>query len=201
VTASFAEPLTIAIHACRRANVQPGEYVLILGAGPIGLALLEVAKLRGARVAITDLNEERLAFARDLGAEPLKADERLRGAVGEQTRGDGADVVIEATGAVPAIESTLDLVAPGGRVVIVGLVKKGVPVSFAGLDFTRKEVTLLGSRNSTNCFPEALARLGSGALRYPNVATRIPLLEAPSIFARLHENPALLHKAVLMVES
>jgi threonine dehydrogenase-like Zn-dependent dehydrogenase len=74
VTASFAEPLTIGIQACRRGDVAAGEYCLILGAGPIGLAILEVAKLRGARVVITDINEERLNFARELGAELLERD-------------------------------------------------------------------------------------------------------------------------------
>jgi L-gulonate 5-dehydrogenase len=200
VTASFAEPLSIGIHACRRGSVAAGEYCLILGAGPIGLAILECAKLRGARVAITDINEDRLAFARELGAQTLKADDNLLPAVLEQTRGEGADVVIEATGNPKAIESAIDLVAPGARVVIVGLVKKGVGVTLPGLDFTRKEVNVLGSRNSVNCFPEALAQLASGAVKYPRVATRIPIWDSVPIFAKLHENPAAMHKAVLMME-
>lgn len=198
VTASFAEPLTIGLHACRRGDVLAGEYCLILGAGPIGLAILEVAKLRGAHVVVTDLNEDRLAFARELGAQTLKADERLAATVLEQTAGDGADIVIEATGSPKAIEQAVDLVAPGGRVVIVGLVKRGVGVTLPGLDFTRKEVNLLGSRNSVDCFPEALALLASGAVKYPKVATHIPLWEAVPVFARLHQNPAAMHKAVLL---
>ena len=200
VTASFAEPLTIGIHACRRGQVAAGEYCLILGAGPIGLAILEVARHRGARVVITDINAERLAFARELGAETLLADDQLLPTVLEQTRHEGADVVIEATGNPKAVESTLDLVAPGARVVVVGLVKKGIGVTLPGLDFTRKEVNLLGSRNSVNCFPEAITLLASGAVKYPRVATKIPMWDAVPIFARLHENPAAMHKAVLMME-
>ncbi|MCI0535843.1 MAG: zinc-binding dehydrogenase [Verrucomicrobiales bacterium] len=200
VTASFAEPLTIGLQACRRGEVAAGEYCLVLGAGPIGLAILEIARLRGARVVITDLNEERLAFAQELGAETLKANDQLLATVLEQTRDEGADVVIEATGNLKAAESTIDLVAPGGRVVIVGLVKKGVGVTFPGLDFTRKEVNLLGSRNSVNCFPEAIALLSSGAIQYPKVAVRIPLWDdGAAIFAKLHDNPAALHKGVLML--
>jgi L-gulonate 5-dehydrogenase len=198
VTASFAEPLTIGIHACRRGDVSSGEYCLILGAGPIGLAILEIARLRGARVVITDLNEERLAFARELGAETLKANDQLLPTVLEQTRNEGADVVIDATGDPQAVESTIDLAAPGARAVIVGLVKKGIGVRFPGLDFTRKEVNLLGSRNSVNCFPEAIALLASGAVKYPRVATKLPLWESMPVFAKLHENPAALHKAVLV---
>jgi 2-desacetyl-2-hydroxyethyl bacteriochlorophyllide A dehydrogenase len=199
VTASFAEPLTIGIQACRRGDVAAGEYCLILGAGPIGLAILEVAKFRGARVVTTDINDERLAFARELGAETLKADDKLLPTVLEQTRNEGADVVIEATGNPKAIESTIDLVAPGARVVIVGLVKKGIGITLHGLDFTRKEVNILGSRNSVNCFPEAIALLSSGAIQYPKMATQIPMWDGAAIFAKLHDNPAALHKGVLML--
>jgi L-gulonate 5-dehydrogenase len=198
VTASFAEPLTIGIHACRRGVVAAGEYCLVLGAGPIGLAILEVAKGHGARVVITDINEDRLAFARELGAETLKGDDTLLATVLEQTHNDGADVVIEATGNPKVVESTIDLVAFGGRVVIVGLVKKGIGVTLPGLDFTRKELNLLGSRNSVNCFPEAISLLASGAVKYPRIATKLPLWESVPVFAKLHENPAAIHKAVLV---
>jgi 2-desacetyl-2-hydroxyethyl bacteriochlorophyllide A dehydrogenase len=198
VTASFAEPLTIGLQACRRGDVQGGEYCLVLGAGPIGLAILEVARLRGARVVITDINERRLAFARELGAETLPANDKLKATVLEQTRNEGADVVIEATGDPKVVESTIDLVAFGGRVVIVGLVKKGIGVTLPGLDFTRKEVNLLGSRNSVNCFPEAIALLASGAVKYPRVATTLPMWDSVPIFAKLHDDPGALHKAVLV---
>lgn len=200
VTASFAEPLTIGIHACRRGAVTAGEYCLVLGAGPIGLAILEVAKGRGARVVITDVNEDRLSFARELGAETMKSDDKLLATVLEQTKYQGADVVIEATGNPKVVESTIDLVAFGGRVVIVGLVKKGIGVTLPGLDFTRKEVNLLGSRNSVNCFPEAIALLAKGAVKYPRVATKVPLWDSVPVFAKLHENPAALHKAVLVLD-
>ena len=198
VTASFAEPLTIGIHACRRADVKPGELVLVLGAGPIGLAILEAAQVRGARVVVTDLNADRLAFARELGAETLPSDEKLFEEILVKTDGAGAPVVIEATGSPQAIESTIQLVASGGRIVIVGLVRKGLDVKLPGLDFTRKEVNIFGSRNSVGCFPEALELLASGKIRYPRVATRIPLWDAPGIFGQLHENPVLFHKGVLV---
>lgn len=198
VVASFAEPLAIGLHACRRGGVAAGDYCLILGAGPIGLAIFEVARQRGARTIVVDTHERRLAFARELGAETLPAGDRLAPAVLDQTAGDGADIVIEATGNPAAIEQAVDLVAPGARVVVVGLVKKGVGVTLPGLDFTRKEVNILGSRNSVDCFPEALALLASGVVKYPRVATHIPLWEAVPAFARIHRDPAALHKAVLV---
>jgi L-gulonate 5-dehydrogenase len=198
VTASFAEPLTIGIHACRRGDVKSGEYCLIIGAGPIGLAILEVARHRGARVVITDINEDRLVFARELGAQTIRAGEALLATVLSQTNNEGADVVIEAAGAAGTIQAAVDLAAPGARVVIVGLAKQNV--SLNAFDFTRKEVNILGSRNSVNAFPEALALLGSGVIRYPTVATQIPMWEAVPVFAQLDENPAAMHKGVLVLD-
>ena len=198
VTASFAEPLTIGIHACRRGDVKAGDYCLVLGAGPIGLAILEVAQHRGARAVITDINEDRLAFARELGAEAIKADDKLRATVLDETDNEGADVVIEAAGTAATIQAAVDLVAPGARVVIVGLPKQNV--SLNGFDFTRKEVNILGSRNSVNAFPEAIALLAGGTIRYPKVATRIPMWEGAPVFAKLDENPTAMHKGVLMLD-
>ncbi len=109
-------------------------------------------------------------------------------------------VVMEATGAVAAMQQTIDLVAAGGRIVILGLVKTGVGVTFPGLDFTRKEVTILGSRASVDCFPEALDLLASGRIRYPRIASSFALSEAPEVFATLAKNPMAMHKAVFVSE-
>jgi 2-desacetyl-2-hydroxyethyl bacteriochlorophyllide A dehydrogenase len=198
--ASFAEPVAIAVQACRRGAVTAGEYVLVLGCGPIGLALVEVARARGARVVATDIAQNRLETAAQLGAETVPADDRLLPTIMAQTNGEGAPVVIEATGSPQAMEQTVDLVAPGGRIVIVGLVKQGVGVTFPGLDFTRKEMTIVGSRASVNCFPESLQLLASGAITYPQVATEFSLWDAPKVFADLAEHPGSVHKAVLVRE-
>jgi threonine dehydrogenase-like Zn-dependent dehydrogenase len=196
--ASFAEPVAIAVQACRRGLIAAGEYVLILGAGPIGLAVIEVVKARGAHPVVADINPTRLDFARRLGAIALPAGHALLQAVLDQTGGDGAPVVIEATGSVAAIEQTVELVAPGGRIVILGLVARGTRAAFPGLDFTRKEMTVLGSRASVGCFPEALDLLARGLIRYPEVATELSLWDAPATFARLEREPACMHKAVLL---
>ncbi|MBW3623893.1 MAG: alcohol dehydrogenase catalytic domain-containing protein [Armatimonadetes bacterium] len=196
--ASFAEPVAIGVQACRRGNVSEGEDVLILGCGPIGLALIEVAKARGANVLASDIYESRLEFAAHLGAEPLPSDENLLSRVMERTNGEGMPVVIEATGNVKAMESTVDLVAAGGRIVIVGLVKQGLGVTLPGLDFTRKEMTIVGSRASTNCFPESLELLARGAITYPRVATEFDMWDAPRVFTDLAENPGMVHKGVLV---
>ena len=157
-----------------------------------------MARARGARVVATDVAEARLEFAARLGAEVVPAGDRLLPAILEQTNGEGAPVVIEATGNVMAMEQTVDLVAAGGRIVIVGLVKQGVGVTLPGLDFTRKELTIVGSRASVNCFPEALELLANGAITYPQVATEFDMWDAPRVFATLADDPGALHKGVLM---
>ena len=82
---------------------------------------------------------------------------------------------------------------------IVGLVKKGIGVTFPGLDFTRKEMTIVGSRASTACFPDSLDLLSSGKIRYPEVGTQFPLDEAPSVFAKLAQDSGAVHTAVFLV--
>ena len=198
--ASFTEPVAIGVQACRRGQVSTGDRVLILGAGPIGLALVEVARARGAEVFITDIAPERLVTAAELGAQPIAAGDELLPEVLRLTNGEGMPVVIEATGNAQAMEQTVDLVAAGGRIVIVGLVKKGTGVTFPGLDFTRKEMTIVGSRASAGCFPESLALIASGRIRYPDIGSRFDLSAAPEVFARLGKDAGALHKAVFITE-
>jgi len=196
--AAFAEPVTIAIHACRRGGIRANEYVLILGCGPIGLALVEVALAQGARVVAADILPSRLETARTLGASVLESDERLLARVLEQTNQEGAPLVIEATGNPKVMESTVDLVAAGGRIVLVGLVGTGVKIELPGLDFTRKEMTVLGSRAETHCFPEALQLLAQNKIHYPEVATEFDLWSAPEVFGEITRNPGSVHKGVLV---
>ncbi len=173
---------------------------LILGAGPIGLALVEVANALGATTYISDVQPERLHVAACLGATPIAAGSGFFENVMTLTHGEGMPVVIEATGNGGVMEKTVDYVAAGGRVVIVGLVEHGIGVTFPGLDLTRKEVTIVGSRASANCFPESLALLASGKLQYPDIGTRFGLDEAPQVFAGLARNPGSVHKTVFLID-
>lgn len=199
--AAFAEPVAIGVQGCRRGQVTADDTVLVLGAGPIGLAIVEVARAYGAKVYATDISPERLSTAADLGATPIAGGAGLVERVLEVTNGEGMPVVMEATGAVAAMEQTIDLVAAGGRIVILGLVRQGTGITLPGLDFTRKEVTIYGSRASVDCFPEALELLASGKIHYPKIANSFALGEAPAVFAKLADNPMALHKAVFIPEA
>jgi len=196
--AVFAEPVAIGVQACRRGGVAKGELAVVLGCGPIGLAVIEVARSRGARVLATDTRESRMEAGASLGAEILPPGTDLEKEIRDRTEGDGAPVVIEATGVPAVMARTLDLVAPGGRVVILGLVASGVPVAMNGLDFTRKEVTILGSRASVDCFPESLRLLAEGEIRYPRIATQFEMWRAPEVFAEMANDPDRYHKAIFV---
>jgi threonine dehydrogenase-like Zn-dependent dehydrogenase len=141
----------------------------------------------------------RLEAAAGVGAEVLRADADLVAAVYARTDGEGAPVVIEATGNVKAMESTLALVAAGGRIVIVGLVKDGLGVTLPGLDLTRKEPTIVGSRASVGCFPESLALLREGKIQLGKLVTELAMWDAPAIFAGLAQDAHSVHKAMLVV--
>lgn len=197
--AALVEPVTIALQACRRGGVGPADTVLVLGCGPIGAFIIEVARELGATVYAADVLPDRLAVAERLGAVPVLSDENLLAKVLEITHGEGMPVVIEATGVPQVIEQTVHLVAAGGRVVIAGLVKGGVGVTFPGLDFTRKELTLLGSRTEVGCFPESIRLLAEGRIRFARMATEFDMFaDAPGLFSKLAEKPEAIHKGILI---
>ncbi len=132
---ALVEPLAIGAHGIRRAAVQPEDSVLVIGAGPIGLGLAAFAKIAGAAVTVFDLNKERLAFcAENLGV-TVTSDPQV------------ADVVIDATGNLSAINSGLQYLAHGGRYVLVGLQKEAL--SFSHPELHKREGTIMSSRNAT----------------------------------------------------
>ena len=162
--AVLAEPLTIAYHAVQRSRIEAGEIGLVFGAGAIGLLIAQLLiRARGCRALVIDVDERRLAVARALGATPLMGDERaLTDAVAAATGGEMAGVVYEATGAAAATRMTTTLVAQAGRIVLIGW-NKG-PVEVDTVTLMRKEVDLLGSRNSLNAFPAVLRLLADGVV-------------------------------------
>ncbi len=147
---ALVEPLAIGAHGIRRAGVQQGEFVLVIGAGPIGLGTMEFARIAGANVIAMDVNEQRLAFCKNAlniqyVVNPAKEDavEKLR----EITNGDMPTVVIDATGNVNAINNAFRFMAHGARYVLIGLQKENI--SFSHPEFHKREATLMSSRNAT----------------------------------------------------
>lgn len=147
---ALIEPLAIGAHGIRRAAVQAGEFVLVIGAGPIGLGTMEFARIAGARVIALDINEARLQFCREkLGVEHV-VNARMPDVaqqLAQITGGDMPTVVIDATGHLQAINNAFQYLAHGGRYVLIGL-QKG-DISFSHPEFHKREATLMSSRNAT----------------------------------------------------
>lgn len=147
---ALIEPLAIAAHGVRRAAVNSKDTVLVMGAGPIGVGLIQFAKIAGAKVIALDINEYRLNFCKTaLNADATinPANEDVTARLMEITNGDMPTVVIDATGNRNVMNSAFNYIAHGGRFVLVGL-QKG-ELSFSHPDFHKRESTLMSSRNAT----------------------------------------------------
>ncbi|WP_224994855.1 zinc-binding alcohol dehydrogenase family protein [Cesiribacter sp. SM1] len=147
---ALVEPLAIGAHAVRRAQVSAGEFVLVVGAGPIGLGIMEFARIAGAHVIALDINSGRLALCRDvLGIEHTinAATEEVAELLQAITGGDMPAVVIDATGSQKAINGAFQYMSHGARYVLVGLQKDVIQLSHP--EFHKREATLMSSRNAT----------------------------------------------------
>jgi 2-desacetyl-2-hydroxyethyl bacteriochlorophyllide A dehydrogenase len=181
---ALVETLGIGAHAVGRAQIQAGEWALVIGAGPIGLTVMQFALLAGARVIALDLDPGRLDFCRSqLGVEhTIAGGEGALAAVEELTDGDLPTVVFDATGSPRSMHDAFQYVAHGGRLVFVGLFQGDV--TFHDPDFHRRELTLLASRNATSAELRRIMGLMEGGQidTRPWITHRAPLAEAPARF-------------------
>ncbi|XP_003383541.1 PREDICTED: sorbitol dehydrogenase-like [Amphimedon queenslandica] len=165
---ALLEPVSVAVHACRRVSVGLGSKVLITGAGPIGLVCLMVAKACGASVLIaTDLDSKRLEVAKSCGAthtcliDKTSTSRQVAEEV-KRTIGASPDITIECSGAASAISAGIYATKSGGSVLMVGL---GAPLATLPIvDASVREVDLIGVFRYVNCFPAALDLIASGKI-------------------------------------
>ncbi|WP_235491208.1 MULTISPECIES: zinc-binding dehydrogenase [unclassified Frigoribacterium] len=157
----MAEPVSVGVWACRKAEVTAGDRVLVTGAGPIGLLAAQVARGFGAtQVTVTDVSEFRLDTARDLGFTATRAGEALEGEF---------DVLLECSGAAPALASGLEALASAGRAVLVGM---GADEATINVPLVQgKELTLQGIFRYANTYPTALQLIASGGVDVDRVIT------------------------------
>lgn len=147
---ALVEPLAIGAHGVRRADVQKGEFVLIIGAGPIGLGTMEFARIAGSKVIVMDVNNSRLQFCKEKFKPPYiinSTEEEPVSRLLEITNGDLPAKVIDASGNLTAINNAFQFVAHGGRFILIGL-QKGM-IQFSHPEFHKRELTLMSSRNAT----------------------------------------------------
>ena len=147
---ALIEPLAISAHGVRRAAIKQGEFVLVVGAGPIGMGTMEFARIAGGQVIAMDVNEGRLNFCKEKlqikhCINPLNEDamEKLK----QITNQDMPTVIIDASGNQKAINNAFQYLGHGGRFVLIGL-QKG-EIQFMHPEFHKRESTLMSSRNAT----------------------------------------------------
>ncbi|KRE44805.1 zinc-binding alcohol dehydrogenase family protein [Paenibacillus sp. Soil522] len=177
--AAVLEPLSIGAHAVRRSGLGAGETALVIGSGPIGLGVMAFAKHRGARVIAMDIQEERLAFCRQWAKvdETVNALQGAKERLAELTGGEFPTAVFDATGNARSMTDAFGLVAHGGKLVYVGLVK--AELSFSDPEFHKREMTLMGSRNATlEDFAAVQEAVQSGSIDVDSFIThRVPFAE------------------------
>lgn len=198
--AALGEPLSVAVHAVNvRADIQPGQKVVVSGPGPIGILCGMLARFRGAEVLLTGVgqdSESRLPAAESVGLQtanlsekPLK--EHLRDSFGDHA----PDVWIESSGSVRALGSALESVRPGGTVIVVGIYAEDMV--FAPTLAVRRELSLLFSYSCNYAdYQAALDLLGSGAIDPRPLLSKYPLADASRAFEAVGEGRAV--KAILV---
>ncbi len=197
--AAMVEFLAIGAHAVRRADVSAGQRVLVVGAGPIGMAAMIFAGLRGATVTALDSRADRLNFCSGkLGvAASVTVGNGDVDALSELTGGEFFDVVFDATGNADAMRRGFEFIAHGGKYVLISVVKD--LISFPDPEFHKREATLLGSRNATlEDFDTVLDAMRAGKIPDAALNThRLQLSSLPTDFAKLLDPSAGVVKAIV----
>lgn len=197
---ALVETLAIGSHAVNRAQVNANDLVLVIGAGPIGLSVIEFVKMKRAKVVVIDTNASRLAFCQEfLGTDAtiilqnIDPSEEIRNALG----GDLPTVVFDATGNSASMMQAFKYVAHGGRLVFVGLFQGDI--TFNDPDFHRREVTLLASRNALpDDFIGIIKAMEEGTLdTRPWISHQVDFDELSSTFEALLKPESKVIKAVV----
>ena len=182
---ALVEPLAIGAHGIRRAGVLKEEFVLVIGAGPIGLGTMEFARMEGSKLIALDVNEQRLEFCKHklniaytINALTMEVVEQLK----EITNGDMPTVVIDATGNLRAINNAFQYMAHGGRYILIGL-QKG-DISFSHPEFHKREGSLMSSRNATRQdFERVISWIKNGHIKPKHFIThRVHFDEVKNVF-------------------
>jgi threonine dehydrogenase-like Zn-dependent dehydrogenase len=197
---ALVEPLSISVHAVKRVRLAQGEHLAVTGAGPIGLLAAQYALVIGAVPLVIDPIDERLAFARSLGIPFVinPAKENAVDRIQEITAGRMAEAVIEASGSDAAVRGSMDYAAFSGRIALVGWPKG--EVSLATAMFTKKELDVMGSRNSVHDFPESIELVAGGKIDVTALVTRtVSFEEVPAAVREVAAYPEKFMKVVALI--
>jgi len=196
---ALVEPLTVGCHAVARGLVTAKDTVAVYGCGGVGLGAVAAAAFRDARVVAIDIDDKKLAIAKDCGARELinTTREDVHSRLQEISGGHGPDVIIEAIGRPETYRAAVEEVSFAGRVVYIGYAKENV--SFETRLFVQKELDIRGSRNALpEDFREVIRMFEQK--RFPTaeaISATVPLDEAPAILRAWSENPAAYTKIMI----
>jgi L-gulonate 5-dehydrogenase len=196
--AALAEPLSIAANVLTRTGISTDDTVLVYGAGTVGLTVLQVAKLHGARVVVADLDAARLERARDFGADVVIHSklESVAERVAHENDGLGPTVVIDGAGVPALLEEACRVASPAGRIGILGF--STAPCNVSQQEIVKKELTLVGSRLNRRLLPQVIDWIVSGRLKPERLITQtFPATEARSAFELIEAHPERVIKVQL----
>lgn len=175
--------LTTGVYGAAVAGIQPGDTVAVIGAGPVGFFAAQAARLHDpAEVLVLDMQTDRLQLAEKVGAIPINVEERnAQMAVADRTEGRGADVVIEAVGAVPAFESALEVVRSGGTVCVLGMYTiESIELQLGMIWLRTLRFVMSGFCPISSYWEEAMHAVADGKIDpLPIISHTLPLDEAP----------------------
>ncbi|MFN7925409.1 MAG: galactitol-1-phosphate 5-dehydrogenase [Bryobacteraceae bacterium] len=197
--AAMIEAISVAVHGVAITPIALGETAVVVGAGMIGLLVVQTLKVRGChRVIAVDLEDYKLDLARKLGADftlnPMKDD--VAKSVLDITGGRGADTAVDAVGATAPIKTCLASVRKGGKIILIGNVTPNIELPLQSV--VTREITMYGSCGSNGEYPECINLLASGAIRVaPIISAQAPLEEGARWFERLYGKEAGLMKVII----
>ncbi len=197
--AAMLEAVSVALHGVRVSEMEGGETALVIGAGMIGLLLLQAARAAGcSRVFVADIDATRLKLAADLGADQTLqlSGAELLNEILRLTEGRGVDVVLEAVGRNETVTSAIDCVRKGGTVTLVGNITPQVTIPLQKV--VSRQIRLQGSCASSGEYPEAMQLIADGKIKVRPLITAVaPLTDGPEWFQRLYAREPNLMKIVL----
>jgi 2-desacetyl-2-hydroxyethyl bacteriochlorophyllide A dehydrogenase len=191
--AAFMEPLSCVVHGIERARIDLADNVAILGAGPIGDLMLQVARLQGAvHITLLESNPGRAELARQLGADQVVGNM-------ESLQLNTYNVVIDATGVIPVMNRAIDFARPGGTVLLFGVPPSGVNLEFEAFKIFQKELTLLSSYTSVRNSFQAVSLLQTGQVQVePLISHRLPLKELPRALEMIESHDPAVKKVIIL---
>jgi len=197
--AALLEPVSIGVHAANRAPLSTNDTVVVIGAGTIGLFILQASRLKGAgKVFVSDINEFRRDVAGKLGADEIIHPDRsdLKEIVFKKTKNKGADITFEAVGYTGTFQDAVSVTKMGGHLVAVGNLEK--MAEFDLQQFVASELTFIGSYASSGEFRDCIELVASGKINVePLISDVLPLEDGPRAFDRLLKAEENLLKIVL----